>query len=271
MRTTALLNDLKLVILISRDVCRSSLKERMMYGFLLLALLFILMANVPFSINDPKLFEGQSAKISAIQIGFVSVNIFTILIAIFVSINTLQTFFSKERLVLLLSKPVRRWQILEGVILGLFEMVFLNWFLMTAGIWLVIVSQARVLGVSIWIGMSPTILMALLYVTLVVFFYCLIPNAMAGILAVLVIIAGFGVPLAEEAFARSASPVLVRTVFQWSLKVLPQINALWGISMQQLGLFHLKIRGFSIVGQTFILIAALNLLACVKFRRLSKF
>jgi ABC-type transport system involved in multi-copper enzyme maturation permease subunit len=261
------LNSLKIIIAISRDVCQVALKERMMYGFLLLALIFILMANVPFSVDDPKVFGNETAPVAALQIGFVAINIFIILIAIFVSLNTLQNILGWERLVLLLSKPVRRWQILEGVILGLFEMVFLNWFLMTAGVWLVIFSHTKVWGLYIWTGMSVTVLMALLYVTLVVFFYCLIPNAMSGILTVMMIIAGFGIPAARELFAASASPGIVRSLFTLGLDILPQINKLLGISMQYLAFFNLKIQAGPIMRQTIALIIVVNLLAVIKFRR----
>jgi len=61
MPNIALGKNLRLVIVISRDVCRAALKERMMYGFLLLALPFILMANVPFMINDPEVFEAMKS------------------------------------------------------------------------------------------------------------------------------------------------------------------------------------------------------------------
>ena len=262
-----LIKELRLAIVISRDVCRAALKERMMYGFLLLALLFILMANVPFVVNDPKVFGPERPEISALQIGFVSINVFTILIAIFVSLNTLQTFFSRERLGLLLSKPVKRVLILEGVILGLFEMVFLNWFLMTAGVWLVIFSQTREWGFYIWTGMSVTALMALLYVTLVVFFYCIIPNTMAGIMAVLLIIAGFGVPMARQAFSSTLPPGFVSSSLAFGLNCIPPINSLWGISMQQLRFFNLDISAFPIVSQALAVIFVLNIVSALRFRR----
>lgn len=261
----------RLVVVISRDVCRAALKERMMYGFLLLALLFILMANVPFAVNDPKTFGNEPAPVAALQIGFVAINIFTILIAIFVSLSTLASFLSQEHLVLLLSKPVRRWQILQGVVLGLFEMVFLNWFLMTAGIWLVIFSQTRDFSLYIWTGMSVAVLTALLYISLVVFFYLLIPNAVAGILSILIVIAGFGIPTARELFVSSNSPSLMRIALAWSLNMLPQINKLLGLSMQQLAFFDLKIPSGPILLQTAALIIVLNAFTIARFRRFCQF
>lgn len=271
MRLNNYSKEIKIVFLIARDVCRAAIKERMMYGFLLLAFLFILLANVPFVIDDAKVFGGQAPAVSALQIGFMAINIFTILIAIFVSVNTLQNFLSKESLVLLLSKPVRRWQILQGVVLGLFEMVFLNWFLMTMGLWCVIVSQTRMLALPIWSGMSVTVLMALLYVSLVVFFYTLIPNAVSGVLTILMVIAGFGIPLARETFGRATEAGWVGSFLNFGLNVLPQINALWGVSMKTLDLFQIEVHAAPIVCQTVGLIIVLNVISSLKFRSLCRF
>jgi ABC-type transport system involved in multi-copper enzyme maturation permease subunit len=265
------LRKVRPILLISRDVYRAALAERMMYGFLLLAFLFILMANVPFSVNDPKVFEGQPPAVAAVQIGFVAINIFTILITVFVSVSTLQNFLARERLVLLLSKPIRRWQIIIGVILGLFEMVFMSWFLMTAGIWLVILSQTRELALFVWAGMSVTAFLSLLYVSLVVFFYVLIPTAVAGVLTIFVLVAGFGAPLAKELFGASPAPFFVSKSLQLGLMVLPKINDLWGISMVKLKLFHLDVSAAPIFLQTGALILGLNLLSCWKFRRFCRF
>ncbi len=271
MRPRIWFSEMHIVLLVARDVCRAAIKERMMYGFLLLALLFILLANVPFTVDDPKVFGGEPPAVAAVQIGFMAINIFTILIAIFVSVNTLQNFLGKESLVLLLSKPVRRWQILQGVVLGLFEMVFLNWFLMTMGLWCVIVSQTRMLALPIWSGMSVTVLMALLYVSLVVFFYVLIPNAVAGVLTILVVISGFGLPLAQETFSRMTDLGWVGSFVKFGLNVLPQINSLWGVSMKSLDLFNVDVRPAPILLQTCALIVFLNVISSIKFRRLCRF
>lgn len=271
MFTREILKNIRLVLLVSNEVARSAFKERMMYGFLLLALLFILMANVPFMTQAAQVFEDQSPEVAAVQIGFVAINIFTILIAVFVSVNTLQNFLDRERLILFLSKPLKRWQILEGLILGLFKMVFLNWFLMTAGIWLVLVSQTKTLCFYIWPGMGVTILMALLYVTLIVFFYCLIPNATAGVLAVLIMIAGFGVSLARDVFLSSSYPYLVKKAFLLSLSILPKINSLWGLSMSELKFFVLSINAAPLLLHTAFLILVLNFACIWRFRRFCQF
>ena len=256
----------KLVFAIAEDVRRAALKERMLYGFLLLAFLFILMANVPFMVKDPRVLEGQSPEAAAVQIGFAAINIFILLIAIFISMTTLQNYLAKEKIVLLLSKPVRRWQIIEGVIFGLCRMILLNWILMTGGIWLVIFSQTKTPGFYVWIGMSPTILMAFFYISLIVFFYSLFPNIMAGLLTFFVIIAGFGASLAHDVFFRASYPFLVRQALLAGLSILPKINALWGISMGSLKLFRIHVHPWPIFLHTIFLIFILNIFTAWKFR-----
>lgn len=254
------------VIVIARDVYRLAARERMMYGFLLLALLFILMANVPFMVGDPRVFENQAPETAALEIGFVAINIFTLLIAVFVSLGTLQSFLSRERLIFLLAKPVRRWQIMEGLLLGLIEMVFLNWCLMTTGLWLVIVSQTKSFGFHVWSGLSVAALLGALYVTLVVFFYMLIPNALAGVLAIFILIAGFGASMAQHVILQKLSHPFLKTAALFGLGILPKINALFGLSMRELALFDINIRAAPLLGHTCLVIGGLNVLACLRFR-----
>ena len=113
--------------------------------------------------------------------------------------------------------------------------------------------------------------MALLYVSLVVFFYTLIPNAVAGVLTILMVIAGFGVPLARETFGRMTETGWVGSFLNFGLNVLPQINGLWGASMKTLDLFPLDINTAPIFWQTVALIIVLNAISSFKFRSLCRF
>ena len=89
------LESLRLIRIISRDVFRAASKERLMYGFLILSLLFVLLSNVPFFINDPELFEGMPSKIASMQIGFMGINMFLMLISVFIGLNVLQDVLSQ--------------------------------------------------------------------------------------------------------------------------------------------------------------------------------
>jgi hypothetical protein len=124
---------------------------------------------------------------------------------------------------------------MAGVLLGLYQMILINWFLMTMGICLVVLSHERMLLPFVWSGLSVAALLGILYVSLVVFFYCLMPNMMAGVLTIFVVIAGFGVSSARLVFARLGWPVFFEKAARLGLNALPQINALLGISMKELG------------------------------------
>ncbi len=271
MRLKAAWSSLRITFLIGREVYRWATRERMMYGFLLLALLFILMANVPFMVDDPKLFSDQTPRQAALHIGFVAVHIFIPLIAIFVSVSVLQSFLGRANLILLMSKPVRSWQVLGGAVIGLFRMIFLNWFLMTAGLWFVLVSQTRLLTVYLWPGMSIALLMGLLCISLTVFFYLFVPNALAGILTILMLIAGLGGPLARETFLKGAASSFFHQMLAASTRLLPQVNALWGVSMIRLRMFELELDAGRVIAESFVFVFVVLALSFVQFRRTSRF
>ena len=105
------LRDIKIVRAISYDVFRAASKGLLMWGFLLIAFLFVMLSNVPFLINKPELFEGMPSKIASLQIGFMGINIFLLLISVFISLNVLQEVFLDKNLIILLSKPVKKWHI----------------------------------------------------------------------------------------------------------------------------------------------------------------
>ncbi len=263
--------DLRGTLLIGREVYRWATRERMMYGFLLLALLFILMANVPFVVDDPKVFGDQTPQQSAVHIGFVAVHIFIPLIAIFVSVGVLQSFLGRANLTLLLSKPVRSWQVLAGAVIGLFQMVFLNWFLMTAGLWVILVSQTHLLTGYLWTGMSIALVMGLLCISLSVLFYLLVPNVLAGILVILMLIAGLGGPLARETFLGAGASSFFNRMLVVSTYLLPQVNALWGVSMATLKMFTLHLDSGRVIAQTFVFIFVVLSFSFVQFHRTSRF
>jgi ABC-type transport system involved in multi-copper enzyme maturation permease subunit len=260
-----LLESLRLIRAISKDVFRSASKERLMYGFLILSILFVLLSNMPFFINDPELFEGLPPKISSLQIGFMGINMFLMLISVFIGLNVLQEMFSEHSLSLLLSKPIKRWHIVEGVFFGLFKILFLNWLIMVSSLWIIIYCHTKELNANIITGMGVSMILVMIYVSLVIFFYTLIPNAISGILTFFIIIAGFGVSLSREYFT-SLSP-LFSFLVKIGLEIVPKINLLFGVSMNVLGVFSLKINYAPIFLHTVIFLLVLHLFSCFKFSR----
>jgi len=263
--------EVRTTLLIGREVYLWATRERMMYGFLLLALLFILMANVPFMVDDPQVFGEQTPEQAALHIGFVAVHIFIPLIAVFVSVNVLQSFLARENLTLFFSKPVRSWHLLGGAVIGLFQMLFLNWVLMTTGLWFILVSQTRMMTGFLWPGMGIALIVGFVCISLTVFFYLIVPNALAGILTILMLVAGLGAPMARETFLKAADGSLFNRLLVLSTELLPQVNALWGISMTSLHMFELRLDSGRILAQTFAFIFAVLTFSLIKFHRTSRF
>jgi hypothetical protein len=270
MRIKAVLDQLRVAFAIGGEAYRWATRERMMYGFLLLALIFILMANVPFAVDDPRVFSGQPPEQAALHIGFVAVHIFIPLIAVFVSVNVLQSFLGRPNLALLFSKPVRSWQVLGGVLIGLLRMVCLNWVLMTTGFWFILASQTRMLSGALWPGMSVALLMGLLCIALTTLFYLFVPNALSGIITILALVAGLGGPLARETFMKAADGSFFNRMLVMSTRLLPQVNALWGVSMRALGLFELRLDTGRILTETFAFLFVVLALSFAKFHRISR-
>jgi ABC-type transport system involved in multi-copper enzyme maturation permease subunit len=259
------LKSIRLIRIISCDVFRAAFKERMMYGFLVLSLLFVLLANMPFLLNDPRLFDGLSPKAASIQIGFMGINIFLMLICVFLSLNVLQDILCDHNLTILLSKPVRRWHILEGIFLGLFKIIFLNWLIMVAILWSLIYFYTRQFHINILIGMSISLILSMIYISLAIFFYSLVPNFISGVLTFFIIIAGFGVSLSGEYF--KSLPGFLFFWIKLGTELIPKINSLFGISMDILEIFKLKINYLLIFLHTFIFLIVINILSCLKFSR----
>lgn len=260
-----LMESLRLIRIISQDVFRAASKERLMYGFLILSLLFVLLSNMPFLINDPRLFEGMPPKIASIQIGFMGISIFLMLTSVFIGLNVLQDILCEHNLALLLSKPLKRWHILEGLFFGLFKIVFLNWLIMVSSFWLIIYFHTHQFHPNILTGMGVSLILVMIYISLIIFFYTLIPNAISGIFTFFIIIAGFGVSLSKEFFSPLSNYWFMLAKF--GIEIVPKINLLMGVSMDILGIFNLRINYFPIFLHTIIFLIVIHTLSCIKFSR----
>lgn len=257
--------------LISFDVYRCALREKLMYGFLLLSFVFILLSNVPYMIRDPKVFYGMLPLESALQVGFGGINIFLLLIAVFVSLGVLQSALTMERLELFLVRPLSRWKIMAGVIFGLYQMLLINWFLMTAGIWLVIILHEPTLALFVWKGFSVLALVGLLYVSLVAFFYTFLPNVVSGVLTVFIVIASFGASSASQTFGQLGWPPFLEQTAKFALRLLPQIPMVLAVAVKELLIFRVTISPAQYIIHTVLLILLCNIASCAIFQKKSQF
>ncbi|MEK7871317.1 MAG: ABC transporter permease [Nitrospirota bacterium] len=115
------------IFVIALNTFRETVREKVLYNLLFFALLMI-----GSSILLSTLTIGEQSKI-IMDIGLASINIFGILIAIFVGIGLVSKEIEKKTIYTIISKPIYRYQFLLGKYLGLLITLFVNTSIMVTG------------------------------------------------------------------------------------------------------------------------------------------
>lgn len=120
---------------IALNTFRENLRDKLLYNLLVFALLMI-----GSSLLLMRLTLGEFHRL-LLNVGLGSINIFGVLIAIFVGIGLVNKEIEKKTIYTIVSKPVARYQFLIGKYLGLTLTLFVNTLIMAAGLLLVLVAQ----------------------------------------------------------------------------------------------------------------------------------
>ena len=123
------------VLSIALNTFRENLRDKLLYNLLVVALLMI-----GSSLLLMRLTLGEFHRL-LIDVGLGSINIFGVLIAIFVGIGLVNKEIEKKTIYTIVSKPVARYQFLIGKYLGLILTLFVNTLIMAGGLLLVLVAQ----------------------------------------------------------------------------------------------------------------------------------
>lgn len=115
------------IVVIALNTFRETVREKVLYNLVFFALLMI-----GSSILLSTLTIGEQSKI-IMDIGLASINIFGILIAIFVGIGLVSKEIEKKTIYTIISKPIYRYQFLLGKYLGLLITLFVNTSIMVIG------------------------------------------------------------------------------------------------------------------------------------------
>ena len=118
---------------IARNTFREAIRDRILYNLLFFALLMIAV-----SLLLATLTVGEQSKI-IIDVGLASINIFGVLIAIFLGIGLIIKEIEKKTIYNILSKPVPRYQFIIGKYLGLLITIMVNIIIMGAGLYLILI------------------------------------------------------------------------------------------------------------------------------------
>lgn len=124
------------VLSIALNTFRENLRDKLLYNLLIFALLMI-----GSSLVLMRLTLGEFHRL-LLDIGLGSVNIFSVLIAIFVGIGLVSKEIDKKTIYTIVSKPVARFEFLLGKFLGLTITLFINMLIMTAALLVVLMAQS---------------------------------------------------------------------------------------------------------------------------------
>jgi ABC-type transport system involved in multi-copper enzyme maturation permease subunit len=120
---------------IAINTFRENLRDKLLYNLLFFALLMI-----GSSLILMRLTLGEFHRL-LLDVGLGSVNIFSVLIAIFVGIGLVNKEIEKKTIYTIVSKPVARYEFLLGKYLGLIITLFINLVIMTASLLMVLLAQ----------------------------------------------------------------------------------------------------------------------------------
>jgi ABC-type transport system involved in multi-copper enzyme maturation permease subunit len=116
------------ILSIAFNTFRENLREKLLYNLLIFALLMI-----GSSVLLTRLTVGEWDRL-IIDLGLSSMNVFGVLIAIFVGISLVSKEIDKKTIFTIVSKPVPRYQFLLGKYLGLVVTLLINTVVMAAGL-----------------------------------------------------------------------------------------------------------------------------------------
>jgi len=148
---------MRAVAAIARNTFREALRDRVLYLFLGFAVLLLVCSKLfgLLTVGD----EGKVIK----DFGLAGIQLFTMLIAVMMSVLLISREVDSRTVYNILAKPVRRWQFLIGKYLGLLATVAVNLALMTAVLLLVTVVYLREFDAGLLFAAAMTLLeMALL-------------------------------------------------------------------------------------------------------------
>ncbi len=123
------------VLAIALNGMREHLRDKLLYNLLVFALLLI-----GSSILLVRLTLGEFERLM-LDLGLASINLFGVLIAIFIGIGLVSREIERKTIYTIVSKPIPRYQFLLGKYLGLVVTLLLNTAIMTVGL---------LLALSVW-------------------------------------------------------------------------------------------------------------------------
>lgn len=159
------------IVPIAINTFKEAIRDKILYNILFFALLMI-----GASMLLATLTVGEQSKI-IIDIGLASINIFGVLMSIFLGIGLINKEIEKRTVYNIVSKPISRFQFLAGKYLGLIITISVNIFVMGMGLYFIMIINKWRWGQSIltinhdiWKAMYLLLLELMLVTSIALFF-----------------------------------------------------------------------------------------------------
>jgi ABC-type transport system involved in multi-copper enzyme maturation permease subunit len=160
---------------VAANTFRETVRERVLYNLVFFAILMTLCG-----VLLGELSIRQDEKIIK-DIGFAAMDVFGLLIALFIGVGLVNKEVERRSLYPLLSKPLDRDEFLIGKFAGLSLTLLVNISLMTAGLYLTLLATGREVSPALLEAIYPIFLGLLLVVALAVLFSTLTSAPLAAV------------------------------------------------------------------------------------------
>lgn len=172
------------IVAIGLNVFREAIRDKILYNLLVFSLMMIACAGLLSTLT-----VGERNKI-IIDLGLASINLFGVLIAIFLGISLVNKEIDKRTIYTILSKPIRRSEFLLGKYLGLSITLFVNAAVMTSVLVVILGFLGEALSGRIFLPIAMIYLELLVLVAVSLFFSTFTTATLSAIFTIAVYVIG---------------------------------------------------------------------------------
>jgi ABC-type transport system involved in multi-copper enzyme maturation permease subunit len=207
-------NRMRQIIAIAQNTFREAIRDRILYGFLFFAISLIL-----FSLVLGQLSFHEEVRVT-IDVGLAGISIFSVLMAIFLSITLLHKEIEKKTLYTVLSRPVSRGSYLVGKFLGLVSTIAVQMLLMVL-VWVcVLLLQGGTIGGGLIAAVFLMFCEVVLIIAIALFFTSFSSPLLSGLFCFGIFASGRNAQILEV-LAKNKSMAAFEPFFNGLTAVLP--------------------------------------------------
>lgn len=243
---------------------------RLAYGstffiFTIITIFFVLTSLLYFFLPELGRLNAYSPAQNAATGGIGAINFFLIFLTIFLSLSVLLRQFQRDNLIFMLSKPLSACQLLLGTSLGLAIVLLTFWLIVSLELLIIISIFSPGLLLNTFISLLPLALVAILYLSLTVFFFSLWRSFFSALFPFLFILISFTRMDIKLLIAHTHIDWL-KNMIDTSFLFIPPISQLAAISLKAIAVADIRINIALVLLQSIFLVMFFHALS---LRRIS--